>query len=59
MKRKKQRAVTQRPELLLAEIAVAAGDVERNDDAVADLELAVSLTDLDDFAHGFMAENVA
>ena len=43
----------------LAEEAFAAGDREGNHDAVADLELVVFRTDLDDFAHGLVAENVA
>ena len=47
------------PELLLAEEAVAAGDGERNDDAVAALEIGHFLADFLDDAHEFVAEDVA
>ena len=53
------RVVAQRPELLLAEVAAAAGDGERHDDAIADLEPRVVFADLDDFAHELVAEDVA
>ena len=43
----------------LAEEAFAAGDGERHDDPVADLELLVLRADLDDLAHGLVAEDVA
>jgi hypothetical protein len=44
---------------VLAEKALAAGDRERHHDAVAYPELFVLGSDLDDFAHGFVAEHVA
>ena len=46
-------------EAALAEEAFAAGDGEGHDDAVADLELLVLGADLDDLAHGLVAEHVA
>ena len=53
------RVVAERPELLLAEVAAAAGNRERHDDAIADFEVAVLATDLDDLAHELVAEDVA
>ena len=43
----------------LAEEAFSAGDRKGNYDAVAHLELVVFGTDLDNFAHGLVAEDVA
>ena len=43
----------------LLEKTFAASDRERNDDAVADLEVFDVGADLDHLAHGFMSENVA
>ena len=40
-------------------VAFAAGDRERHDDAVTDLELVVSWPDLDHFAHELVAHDVA
>src|SRR4029079_663436 len=53
------RVVAERPELLLAEIAVATRDGEGDDDAVADLETGVVFADFDDFAHELVTEDVA
>ena len=53
------RPVAQRVEPAFAEEAVTTGQVERHDDAIADLELRMALADLDDLAHRFMAEHVA
>jgi hypothetical protein len=46
-------------ELFFAEETVAAGDGERNDDAVARLEVPHFAADFNDFAHEFVAENIA
>src|SRR5829696_10380733 len=46
-------------ELVLAGPAVAAGDRERDDDAVADLEVGDAPALLDDLAHELVAEDVA
>ena len=46
-------------EAALAEEAFAAGDGERHDHAVADLQLLVLGADLDHLAHGLVAEDVA
>ena len=46
-------------QLVLAGPAVAAGDRERHDDAVADLQVADAPADLDDLAHELVAEDVA
>ena len=43
----------------LAEAALAAGNGEGHDDAVADLQAFDRRSDLDDFAHGLMAQHVA
>src|SRR5208283_5136536 len=43
----------------LAEEALAAGDGEWHDNAIADLELLVFLPNLDDLANGLMAKHVA
>jgi hypothetical protein len=43
----------------LAEEAFAAGDGEGHHDTIADLKLVVVAADLDDLAHGLMAEHVA
>ena len=51
--------LAQRVQLLLAEAAVAAGDGERHDDAVADLQVLDRRPDLDDLAHELVAEDVA
>jgi hypothetical protein len=51
--------LAEREQTTLAHGAFAAGDRERNDDAVTDLELGVAAADLDDLAHGFMAHDVA
>ncbi len=40
----------------LAVLAVPAGDVERQDDAVADLNLVDAVADLDDLAHVLVTE---
>src|SRR5919199_2391743 len=45
-------------ELVPARPAVAAGDRERHDDAVADLEVPHPTADLDDLAHELVAEDV-
>lgn len=42
----------------LAEEALAAGDGEGHDDAIADLQLPVLRSDLDHFAHGLVADDV-
>src|SRR5581483_6449351 len=49
------------PELILAELTVAAGDGEGNDDAVADLEFVAvdAWADLDNLTHEFVAEDIA
>jgi hypothetical protein len=52
-------ALAAREEAFLAKKAFPAGDCKGNYDAVAHLELAVFGTDLDDFAHGLVAENIA
>ena len=52
-------ALAARIEAVAAEEALAAGDRERHDDAVADLQLLVLGPDLDHLAHGLMAEDVA
>ena len=48
-----------REQLPPAEEAVAAGDSERNHDAIADLELGVFRSDLDNLAHGLVTQDVA
>ena len=51
--------IAQRPELFLAEKAVAAGDRKRNDDAIAALEIGHSLADLFHDPHELVAQDVA
>ena len=53
------RVLAERVQLALAAAAVAAGDRERHDDAVADLEVLDAAADLDDLAHELVAEDVA
>ena len=53
------RVVAGRPQLPVAEEAAAAGDRERDDDPIADFQLVVVASDVDDFAHELMAEDVA
>jgi len=43
----------------LALSALAAGDRERNNDAVADLELGITSADFDHFAHGLVPHDIA
>jgi hypothetical protein len=45
-------------EAFFAEETFSAGDSEWNHDAIANLQLSVFRSDLDDFAHGLVAENV-
>jgi len=52
-------ALAAREEPLLAEEAFATGDRKGHYDSVANLELAVFGTDLDDFTHGLVTEDVA
>ena len=53
------RRLALRVEVLLAHPAVPAGDLERDGDAVADLQVAALRADLDDLAHVLVAEDVA
>ena len=53
------RALAAREEAFLAEKAFSARDREWNHHPITDLELLICRTDLENFAHGFMAENVA
>ena len=48
-----------RIELPVAHVAAAAGDLERDDNAVADLEVTSFIADLAHDSHGFMPEDVA
>ena len=50
--------VAQRPELLLAEEAMPAGDRERHHHAVADLQARVAAADVHHLAHELVAEDV-
>ena len=51
--------LAQRVQLVLAVPAVAAGDRERHDDAIADLQVRDAAADLDDLAHELVPEDVA
>jgi hypothetical protein len=51
--------IAQRPEIALAEEAVAARDRERNDHAITDRQVLHLRPQLDDLAHELMAEDVA
>ena len=53
------RVLAQRKLAALAEIAVAARDRERHDDAIADLQVLHRGSDFDDLAHELVAEDVA
>ena len=53
------RVVAGRELLLAAEEAIAAGDDERHDHALADFQPLVALAHFDHLAHEFMAEHVA
>src|SRR6185312_5455668 len=53
------RPLAARKEALLAEETLAAGDRERHHYPVANFELLVVGSDLDDFAHSFMAQDIA
>src|SRR5882757_9335112 len=53
------RALAAGEETLLAKETFSAGDRKWHHDPIADLKLFVFRTDLDNFAHGLMAENVA
>src|SRR5829696_2306261 len=52
------RGVAEREEATLAKPAGAARDRERNDDAIANLELRHSRADLDHLAHRLMTEDI-
>src|SRR4030095_13007355 len=51
--------VAKRPELFLAVETIAAGDRERDDDAIANFQFLVAAAHFHDLAHEFVAEDVA
>ena len=53
------RALADRKVAAPALLALAADDRERDDDAIANFQLLVILSDLDDFAHELVAHDVA